>query len=204
MQKIDFKKELKHLYKASAKTIEIVNVPRLNYLAVEGGGGPNSTDFQQAIEALYPVSYTLKFIAKKGELGTDFVVMPLEGLWWAEDMSVFTTGEKDKWQWQLMIMQPEFITRAMVDEAVDQVRAKKNPVVLEEVKFIQLEEGKCAQTLHIGPFENEGSTIVKIHELIEQKGVQLSGRHHEIYLSDMRRVPPEKYRTIIRQPMTLS
>ena len=115
MQKIDFKKELKHLYNPSPKKVEEVNVPAMNFLMIDGDGGPAAAAFIDAIEALYPVSYTLKFMVKKGDLEIDYGVMPLEGLWWSDDMSSFVTGNKDKWQWTLMIMQPDFITEKMVN-----------------------------------------------------------------------------------------
>ncbi len=203
MEKIDFKKQLKHLYRPSAKKIEIVEVPSVNFLMVDGQGDPNtSQSFVEAIEALYPLSYTLKFTVKRGELGIDYGVLPLEGLWWADDMSDFSTGNKDNWYWTLMIMQPEFITQEMVAEAIETVEKKKNPPALPLVRFESFDEGKAAQTLHIGPFSEEGPTIDKVHSLIEENGSQRIGKHHEIYLSDMRRTAPEKLKTIVRQPMS--
>ena len=201
MTKIDFKKELKHLYKPSAKKVVAVDVPTLNYLMVTGKGEPGGTAYTQALETLYPVAYTLKFMAKSGDLGTDYVVMPLEGLWWSDNMDDYITRNKSNWQWTMMIMQPELITATMVDEAIAQVRKKKNPAALELLRFEAFTEGKVAQTLHIGPFENEGPTIERIHQFIEDSGAQLAGKHHEIYLSDIRRAAPEKWRTVLRQPM---
>ena len=202
MEKLDFKKQLKHLYCSSAKKVEIVEVPPMNFLMVDGQGDPNtSQSFVEAIEALYPLSYTLKFMVKKGELGIDYGVLPLEGLWWADDMSVFSAGNKEGWQWTLMIMQPDFITEDMVAEAIQAVEKKKNPPALPLVRFETYDEGKAAQTLHIGPYTEEGPTIEKIHSFIEENGQQRDGKHHEIYLSDMRRTSPEKLKTIVRQPM---
>ena len=203
MKKIDLKKELKHLYKPSTKHVALVEVPRLNYLMIDGEGDPNRSQlFQDAIDVLYPLSYTLKFMVKKGELGIDYGVLPLEGLWWADDMSSFSVEKKEEWKWTLMIMQPEFITQAMVDEAIEQVRAKKNPVSLPRVRFESFEEGKAAQIMHIGPFSEEGPTIEKVHAYIEENGSQRRGKHHEIYLSDIRRAAPDKWKTVIRQPMS--
>ena len=203
MEKIDFKKELKHLYKPSAKKVEIVEVPQLNYLMVDGEGDPNtSQSFQDAIDVLYPLSYKLKFMIKKGEIEIDYGVLPLEGLWWADDMSSFSVENKDGWKWTLMIVQPEFVTKEMIQEAIEQVREKNNPVSLPLVRFESFIEGKVAQIMHIGPFSEEGPTVEKVHSFIEENGNQRTGKHHEIYLSDIRRAAPEKWKTIIRHPMS--
>ncbi|WP_369857681.1 GyrI-like domain-containing protein [Candidatus Thalassolituus haligoni] len=203
MEKIDYKKEFKHLYKPSAKKVEMVDVPTWNYLMVDGEGDPNTAQsFQDAIEVLYPLSYTLKFMIKKGELGIDYGVLPLEGLWWADDMSSFSVDNKDGWKWTLMIMQPELVTEELVEKAIEQVKTKKNPVSLPLVRFESFEEGKAAQIMHIGPFSEEGPTIEKVHSFIEENKSQRRGKHHEIYLSDIRRAAPEKWKTIIRQPMS--
>jgi hypothetical protein len=202
MEKIDFKKEFKHLYKQSAKKVDIVEVPQFNYLMIDGEGDPNtSQSFQDAIEVLYPLSYALKFMTKRGEIGIDYGVLPLEGLWWADDISSFSVDNKDNWKWTLMIMQPELITKEMVHEAIEQVKAKKNPVSLRLVRFESFEEGKAAQIMHIGPFSQEGPTVEKVHAFIEENGSQRAGKHHEVYLTDIRRAAPEKWKTIIRQPM---
>ncbi len=202
MEKIDYTKQLKHLYGPSAKKVEIVDVPRMNFLMVDGEGDPNTAkSFSDAIEALYPLSYTLKFMIKKGKTGIDYGVSPLEALWWADDMSVFTTGNKDAWKWTVMIMQPEFITPAMVEEATQEVARKKKPVSLPLARFESFAEGKAAQLLHIGPFAEEWPTIEKVHAVIEESGSQRVGKHHEIYLSDLRRAAPEKWKIIVRQPM---
>ena len=203
MEKIDFKTELKHLYSPSAKKVEIVEVPQMNFLMVDGEGDPNtSKSFSDAIEALYPVSYTLKFMVKKGKMGVDYGVLPLEALWWSDDVSAFSTGKKEAWKWTLMIMQPEFITQNMVEEAKDEVTRKKNPASLPLVRFEAFKEGKAAQIMHIGPFSEEGPTIEKVHLFIKENGSRRVGKHHEIYLSDIRRAAPEKWKTIVRQPMS--
>lgn len=203
MEKIDYKKKLKHLYKPSAKKVEIVDVPEMNFLMVDGEGDPNTSKaFSDAIEALYPLAYTLKFMIKKGDIGIDYGVLPLEALWWAEDMSSFAEGKKDDWKWTVMIMQPEFITQEMVLMATEEVERKKNPVSLSLVRFESFTEGKAAQTMHIGPFSEEGPTIERVHLYIEENGSQRIGKHHEIYLSDIRRAAPEKWKTIVRQPMS--
>ncbi len=203
MQKIDYKKQLKYLYKPSNKKIEIIEVPKMNFLMVDGKGDPNtSKSFQQAIETLFPLAYTLKFMVKKGEIGIDYGVLPLEALWWADDMSAFSTGNKDAWKWTLMIMQPDFITKQMVEEATSTVHKKKKPASIHLVKFESFEEGKAAQTMHIGPFSEEGPTIEKVHLFIKNNCSHRVDKHHEIYLSDIRRAAPERWRTIIRQPMS--
>lgn len=203
MEKIDYKKQLKHLYKPSAKKVEIVDVPLMNFLMVDGEGDPNtSQSFSDAIGALFPLAYTLKFMVKKGDMGIDYGVLPLEALWWSDDMSAFTTGKKGAWKWTVMIMQPEYITSEMVEKATKEVDRKKKPVSLPLVRFESFKEGKAVQTLHVGPFSEEGPTIEKVHLFIEENGSQRTGKHHEIYLSDIRRAAPEKWKTIVRQPMS--
>jgi len=196
-------KQLKHFYAPSAKNVEIVDVPEMNFLMIDGEGDPNtSQDFKDAVEALFSLSYTLKFMVKKGELGVDYGVLPLQALWWSDDPSAFCTGKKDAWKWTVMIMQPEFITPALVDEAMREVRRKKKLSSLSLVRFAAFKEGKAAQIMHIGPFSEEGPTIEKVHSFIGNSGSQLIGKHHEIYLSDIRRAAPEKWKTIVRQPMS--
>lgn len=181
----------------------MVDVPKMNYLMVDGEGDPNTSQaYQDAIGVLYPLSYTLKFMIKRGEIGIDYGVLPLEGLWWSDDMSTFSVEHKDDWKWTLMIMQPELITEKMVLEAIEHIKVKKNPVSLPLVRFESFDEGKVAQIMHIGPFSEEGPTVEKVHSFIEENGGQLIGKHHEIYLSDIRRAAPEKWKTIIRQPMS--
>ncbi|RFO95495.1 hypothetical protein DIC66_17865 [Rhodoferax lacus] len=201
MEKKDFKKELKHLYAASAKEVVQVDVPAMHFLMVDGQGDPNTApSFAQAVEALFSVSYTLKFLVKKGPLALDYGVMPLEGLWWADDMKDFGLRDKSNWKWTAMVMQPACITQALVDQAVAEVRKKKDLPALDKLRFEAFTEGPCAQTLHIGPFSAEGPTIEKVHQFIAARG-RLRGKHHEIYLSDTRRAAPEKWKTIVRQPM---
>jgi hypothetical protein len=202
MKKIDYKKELKHLYKPSPKSIELVDVPEMNFLMIDGQGDPNTSQgYSDAIEALYAVSYVMKFMIKKGNLQIDYGVMPLEGLWWVDDMSQFSIDDKSNWKWTAMIMQPEHVTRNLFAAACEQVEKKKNPVALLKVRFESFSEGKAAQTMHLGPFSEEGPTIESIHKFIHDKGYSQTGKHHEIYLSDIRKAAPEKWKTIIRQPI---
>ena len=202
MQKIDHKKILKHLYKPSTKKVEIVNVPQLNFLMIDGKGDPNtSQEFQDAVEALFGLSYTLKFMVKKGEMAIDYSVMPLEGLWWADDMFKFSIEDKSNWKWKLLMMQPEFITQDMLKKATDEQRRKKNPAALLKIRFESFEEGKSAQIMYIGPFSEEGPTVEKVHQFITENGFERRGKHHEIYLSDIRRGNPANWKTVIRQPV---
>jgi hypothetical protein len=205
MSKIDFKKAFDS-YKARHDEFRIIDVPKRQYLMVDGHGDPNtSRDFKEAILALYPVAYKLKF-ASKLELDKDYTVMPLEGLWWADDMSTFTTArDKSQWDFTLMIMQPEWISEDMFREAIAKVAEKTPPKWLDKVRLDTLNEGKSVQTLHIGSFDDEADVLAKMHhEFIPDNNLQMTGKHHEIYLSDFRKVAPEKLRTILRQPVVAS
>jgi hypothetical protein len=202
MEKLDLKKKWKHLYQPSAREFTIVEVPSLTYLMVDGEGDPNNSQaFEQAVEALYSLSYTLKFSLKKNQQTPDYGVMPLEGLWWASDPHVFHQLDKSEWQWTAMILQPDFVNRAQVDAAFAEVRKKKNPAALDRVRFETLDEGSAAQILYVGPFSEEAPVIARMHEFIHAAGKELRGKHHEIYLSEPRRTAPEKLKTILRQPM---
>ncbi len=199
--KIDFKKNLKHLYEASAQTPSLVEVPDLGFLMLDGAGDPNdSPRFQDAVQALFAVSYAIKFIVKK-EKGADYGVMPLEGLWHADDLSQFSPDRKDLWQWTVMIMQPDFVSSRLVWQALEQVRIKQKSPLLTEMKFLRYREGLAAQLLYTGPYAEEWPAVARLHGFIQDKGYNLRGRHHEIYLSDPRRTPPETLKTIIRQPV---
>ncbi len=203
MEKTDFKKELDS-YKAKHSQFRIIEVSKMQYLMIDGHGDPNtSQEFKDAITTLYPIAYKLKF-ASKQEFEKDYVVMPLEGLWWAEDMSTFTTArDKSQWNFTLMIMQPDWITEDMFNRAVQKV-AEKNPSVnLSKVRFETLEEDTCVQTLHIGPFDEEAAVLENMHhEFIPANNLKMTQKHHEIYLSDFRKVAPSKLKTILRQPVT--
>ena len=202
MKKRNYKKELKYLYNASTKKVEIVEVPYMNFIMIDGEGDPNTSPaFQNAVEALFAISYALKFMIKKGTEEVDYGVMPLEGVWWAEDMSEFSLENKDNWKWTLMIMQPEYVTEKLFNESIKQVKKKKNLAALPKVRFESFSEGKAAQIMHIGPFSEEESTIEKVHNFIKENGFKLTGKHHEIYLSDIRKAAPENWKTIIRQPI---
>lgn len=201
MRKIDLKKELKHLYQPSAKEIVQVDVPAFQFLMVDGEGDPNTSKvYAQALEAIFSVSYTAKFMVKKGAQAIDYSVMPLEGLWWADDMSTFASNDKSKWKWTMMIMQPHFVETAVIQAAIEEVKRKKALPAVDALRLEHFTEGLCAQVLHIGPFSEEGPTIQRVHDFIDAKSAR-TGKHHEIYLSDIRRAEPTKWKTIIRQPM---
>ncbi|MBB2949122.1 hypothetical protein FB565_008927 [Actinoplanes lutulentus] len=187
--KVDFKKTLDG-YKARQGQFRLIDVPDTRYLMADGHGDPNtSPDFAAAVEALYPLAYKMKFLSKR-ELGRDYVVPPLEGLWWAGDMDAFTTArDKSLWDWTLMLMVPDWIDPSLVPAD-------------EKVRLQTLSEGKCVQTLHVGSFDDEAGVLARLHdEVIPGQGLRMTGTHHEIYLSDARKVAPEKRRTILRQPV---
>jgi hypothetical protein len=201
-EKYDVKRAHRELYAPSAREFTLVDVPPMRYLAVDGHGDPNSAaEYADAVEALYAVSYTVKFRSKR-ELGRDFVVAPLEGLWRADDPSVFVTREKGAWDWTMLIAQPDWIDDAFVADAVAAARAKRDRPALDRVRLIELHEGPSVQILHLGPYDDEGPTLARMHdEWMPQHGLTFGGDHHEIYLGDPRRTAPEKLRTILRQPV---
>lgn len=201
MEKFDYRKELKHLYNPSTKEVVEVDIPDANYLMIDGEGDPNkSQTYSDAIESLYAVSYSVKFMIKKGPLAIDYCVMPLEGLWWTDDTSCFTMEDKSNWKWTVMICQPSFVTEEMIELAISEVKKKKKLTAISKIRLECFSEGKCAQIMHIGPFTEEGPAIEKVHQFIKSRS-QLTGKHHEIYLSDIRKASPSKWKTIIRQPM---
>lgn len=202
MAKIDYRKELSKLYNPTAKEVTFIDVPTMNFLMVDGAGDPNnSPQFQAAMEALFSISYTVKFMIKKSS-GIDYAVMPAEGLWWVEDMNDFDIERKDQWLWTLMIMQPEMVTDALITQATDEVRRKKGThTLLDQVRFEAYSEGKSVQIMHLGPFSAEGPTVARLHDFLTEHGFELGGKHHEIYLSDFRKAAPERLKTVIRQPI---
>jgi hypothetical protein len=203
MTKVDLKKELRHFYLPSAKEFVVVNVPPMQFLMVDGHGDPNTAqEYKDAIEALYAVAYRIKFASKKG-LDRDYVVPPLEGLWWAQEMETFTTArDKTAWDWTMMIMQPEWITGEIFAGAIQHVDRTKSLPSLHKLRLAAYHEGLSVQILHIGSYDDEGPVLHNMHHrFIPENGFQMAGKHHEIYLSDARRVAPEKLRTVLRQPV---
>lgn len=201
MRKVDLLKELGALYKPPGNRPVLVEIPKMNYLAIDGKGDPDtSVEYRDSIQALFSVSYTLKFMMKRDMDAIDYRVMPLEGLWWADDMNSFTEGKKGEWKWTSMIAQPDFITEELVEAALAKLKEKELPALV-KVRYEALEEGLSAQILHVGPFFEEGPTIKRLHNFIDEGGRTRRGKHHEIYLSDVRRTAPGRLKTIIRQPV---
>ena len=211
MTKLDLRKELKYLYSPSAKKIEIVEVPHFQFAMLDGqiepGQGPStSTSFKEAMMALYGISYTLKFSAKqRKDNPIDYPVMALEGLWWIEG-GEFDINKKDNWLYTVMMLQPDFITPEMFEQAREQVRKKRgDSAALTKMRFEPFEEGLCVQVMHIGPYADEPATVERMKAFARENGyrdlVDLGGKHHEIYLSDPRRADPAKLRTVLRHPV---
>ncbi len=201
MEKIDFKKKFKELYKPPGEPV-IIEIPEFQYLMIDGAGYPGtSQEYQDAMSALYPVAYTLKFKLKKAGI-IDYVVMPLEGLWWAKNMEIFLVdSRKEEWLWTSMIMQPFEVTKEHYFEAIKEVEKKKNPVALNKMRLESHNEETSVQIMHIGSYSEEGPVIERMHQFALDKGYKLKGKHHEIYLSDPRRTPEEKWKTVLRQPI---
>lgn len=203
MTKTDFKKQLKHLYNPSKKEFSVVEVPAMQFLMIDGHGTPGVTQaYQDALEALYAVAYKIKF-ASKQELELDYTVPPLEGLWWADNMDAFTTArDKSQWDWTMMIMQPDWITATLFEKACAIVNKQKDLAALSKLRLETYAEGLSVQILHIGSYDDEAPTLHKLHhEFMPTNGYTFNGKHHEIYLSDPRRVAPEKLKTVLRQPV---
>ncbi len=204
MAKKDLSPDLQKLYFPSPKDPEFVEVPPMRFIVVEGKGDPNtSKEYQDAIGALYSVAYTAKFTLKKAAKEKDFVVMPLESLWWSEEREDFANAPKSEWSWKAMIMVPKHVDETVVRETISQLKKKgkdKDLPGLARLKLEEFEEGNSAQIMHIGPYSAERPTIEKLHKFIADNGRKLRGRHHEIYLGDPRRSKPEKLKTVVRQP----
>ena len=201
MEKIDLKKKLKYLYEPSSKAFSVVDVPPMNFIMIDGQGNPNtSPEYTESLQALYIVAYTLKFKIKK-ELAIDYPVMASEGLWWMDDMREFSLARKDDWKWTMMIMQPEIVTTQLFTHAVDEAMKKKGQPALLKLRLEQYHEGLAVQIMYFGTYADEGPTIARLHQFIEESGRLRFGKHHEIYMNDPRRTAPEKLHTVIRQPM---
>ncbi|WP_067474732.1 GyrI-like domain-containing protein [Actinomadura hibisca] len=202
MTRYDIKRELKPYYAPKNADWALVDVPEQQFLAIDGHGDPNtSTDYARAVEALYAVAYTVKFASKR-DLDRDFVVGPLEGLWWSDRPEVFTARAKDEWSWRMLISQPDWITEEHIDDARKTALAKKGLPAIADVRREVLHEGTSAQLLHVGPYDDEGPALARLHdEYLAANKLRMSGLHHEIYLSDQRRTEPAKLKTVLRQPV---
>lgn len=201
MAALDLKRQRRDLYAPPATEPRAVDVPPMRYLAIDGAGDPNvAPAYAEAVEALFTLAYALKFRCKRATPPFEYVVMPLEGLWWLPDNEAFDPARKDRLSWTLLIRQPDEIGETLVEEVRREAARKKAAPALDRVRLLTLHEGPCAQILHRGPFDDEGPTVARLHDFIAARGATLRAKHHEIYLSDMRRVAPAKLRTIIRQP----
>ncbi len=202
--KIDFKKTMKEFYQPNPKEVVLVDIPEMKFLMIDGIGSPgDSKEYQDALAVLYPIAFKTKFLCKKK--GKDYVVPPLEGLWWADDMDDFMKENRDKWKWTMMIMQPDWVTQELINEAILKTREKKPELseLLPKLRLEKYKEGKAAQIMHVGPYSEEGPTVQKVHDFILKEGGKLDGlktKHHEIYLSDPRKANPATMKTVIRQP----
>lgn len=199
--KVDLKKLILG-YTARSGRFDLLELPPLQYLMIDGHGDPNTApEYADALATLYPAAYALKFHSKR-ELGRDYTVPPLEALWWADDMDAFTTArDKSQWQWTVMLLVPEWLGADDASDAAATAAAKGAPIP-DRLRLATLDEGPCVQTLHIGPYDDEGPVLAELHHrFLPANGLRPSGRHHEIYLSDPRRTTPEKLRTILRQPV---
>lgn len=199
--KIDLKTQIPG-YNAAAGVFAVVDVPPLKYLMVDGHGDPNtSSAYRDALTSIYPVAYKLKFASKQA-LDRDYTVMPLEALWWAADMSTFTSArDKSRWDWTVMLLVPDWLDHNDVERA-RAAASRSRPPALEQVRLEQLDEGRCVQTLHVGPYDAEAPVLETMHHrVIPARGLALTGKHHEIYLNDARRTDPAKLKTILRQPV---
>jgi hypothetical protein len=206
MESFDYKTAYKHLYLPSAKEASIVDVPPMKFAMVDGKGDPNTFEqFQDAVGALYGVTYTIKMLPKKGIVPDGYVIYnipPLEGLWWVEGEKPFTFDvPKEDYRWTVMIMQPAFVTQELVNKAVeDQFKKKGNPA-FKILRFEEMAEGKAVQIMHVGPYSEEPASLAKMEDLADRQGYRFHGKHHEIYLGDPRRTKPEKLRTVLRHPV---
>jgi len=201
-KKLDLRKHYENLYHASPDATRLIEVPPLDYLMVDGEGDPNTAvSFPLAVESLYALVYGLKFALRRGSPAVDYSVMPLEGLWWADDPAAFSMERRDQWKWTLMILVPDLVTPDLFSQTVAQVDRKKPLALLRKVRLERLAEGRCAQILHVGPYLAEPETITKLRAFASDHEYRLRGRHHEIYLNDPKRTPPAKLRTILRHPV---
>lgn len=190
-------------YRAARGRFAVVDVPPLQHLAVDGHGDPNTSPaYRDAVASLFPVAYALR-AASRRDLGRDYVVMPLEGLWWADDLAAFTTArDPSRWRWRLLVMTPDWLTRDDVDRASSAVAARGGAPALDRLRLERLDEGRCVQTLHVGPYDAEGPLLEELHRVVLPRlGLRPTGHHHEVYLGDPRRAAPERLRTILRQPV---
>lgn len=177
----------------------LVEVPTTKYLSISGRGAPGGAAFTDAMNALYAVAYTIKMARKK--VGTQFKIAKLEGLWWADQPGKVVPDSPEDWNWQLLIKVPDAVTNGEVAAAAKLLRERGKSTMVDSVVIAELTEGQCVQAMHIGPYANEKETIARMRDFAMEKGMQFSGRHHEIYIGDPRRAAPDRLRTILRMPV---
>ena len=197
----DIKKEYRSLYAPRTVDVQIVDVPAFPFVMIDGSGDPNTSPaYAIAVQTLYAVSYAIRAICK-AELGRVHTVSPLEGLWHADDWSAFANNERDAWKWTMMIAQPVWVDPALFTRSLERISGKID-LLPDSLRFERFFEGLSVQLLHVGPYTAEAETIARIHrEFIPEHGLKERGFHHEIYLSDSRKTPAEKLKTILRQPV---
>ena len=202
-KKLDYKKDFPEFYNPSPKEPSIINIPKMKFFMIDGKGDPNiAKEYKDAVETIYAISYALKMkVVKKETPQNDYVVPPLEGLWYMENMKEWSIENKDAWHWTMMIRIPDFVTEEQINKSITIVKETKNPPAISEIYIEDYNEGKVVQIMYYGSYSDEGPTITRMHEFVEKQGYELSGKHHEIYLNDPRKVEPAKCKTIIRQPM---
>lgn len=200
MEKVEWKKTYKDLFFPPGDPV-LIDVPTMNYLMIDGHGDPNTVKaYKDAVEALFSLSYAIKFSIKK-EMAIDYSVFPSEGLWWVEDMEQFTTDDKSSWDWTMIIAQPDLVDKERIERVrLEVMKKKKDLDALGQVRFELFHEGLSVQLMHVGPYSAEGPNIACMHAFIQENGYVANGKHHEIYLSDVRRTAPEKLKTVLRQP----
>ncbi|HEY8601801.1 MAG TPA: GyrI-like domain-containing protein [Thermomicrobiales bacterium] len=202
MAAIDLRKERKDLYTPPVGAVQLVEVPPMNFLAIDGTGDPNTSQaYAEAVAALYAVAYAVKMRRKREDAANDYVVMPLEGLWWMADGAFYSPDARENWAWTMLIRQPDDVTAEQFAEARDEVAQKKGVPNLSTLRFENQHERRAVQTMHVGPYATEAPTIALLHDSIAAHGYRARGKHHEIYLSDPRRTAPEQLKTILRQPI---
>lgn len=202
MATIDLRKARKDLYAPPVGAVRLIEVPPMHFLAIDGAGDPNTSPaYVTVVTALYSVSHAIKALRKRGVAVDDYIVMPLEGLWWMADDAPYSPTEREHWAWTMQIRQPDDVTVEQFAEAREQVSRKKGLPNLPALRLEERHEGSAAQTMHLGPYADEAPTITLLHDFIAAQGRTAHGKHHEIYLGDPRRTAPERLKTILRQPI---
>lgn len=201
MLKLDLKAAMKPYIRPSAEKPEIVDIPPMQFLMLDGRGDPNTVpEYTAAVQALYSTAYTIRFALKNAGIA-EYSVPALEGLWWVDELDAFSYIERRNWRWTMMIMQPDVVTREVFEAGRTEALRKKGEAAIELIRLESFDEGLAAQIMHIGPYSAEPPTIEHLHRFVEDSGYRLRDKHHEIYLSDPRRTDPAKMKTVLRHPV---